>query len=284
MMAALADEFLRLADGRLLAWAEWGDPRGTPVVFLHPCPGSRMFCPDERTTAGHGVRLITVDRPGYGGSDPVASPTLAGFATDLGRLADHLWLGQFAVVGWSGGGLYAAACGAKLGERVSALALVATPAPELSPVPGDLSRMGGDLRRLADDDPQRALAVVAASHAALAAAPDQAGDAWTSPADTAARRQAGLEAALGIMWQEGLRAGLHGLAGDVVAGLRPWDFDLSQLPAPVKLFYGDDDAVVGLPDGRWWQQALPDAHLTVLRGGHLLPVTAWPHILGAIQP
>jgi pimeloyl-ACP methyl ester carboxylesterase len=276
MMAALADEFLRLADGRLLAWTEWGDPRGTPVVFLHPCPGSRMFCPDEQTTAGYGVRLITVDRPGYGGSDPVPNPTLAGFAMDLARLADHLWLGQFAVVGWSGGGLYAAACGARLGDRVSVLALVATPAPGLSPV-------AADLRQLAGEDPQRALAVVAASHAALAAAPDRAGDAWTSPSDAAARREAGLEEALGVMWQEGLRAGLHGLASDVVAGLRPWDFDLSHLPAPVKLFYGDDDAVVGLPDGRWWQQALPDAHLTVLRGGHLLPVTEWPHILGAIQ-
>ncbi len=283
MMAALADEFLRLADGRLLSWTEWGDPRGSPVVFLHPCPGSRMFCPDEQTTARHGVRLITVDRPGYGGSDPVANPTLAGFAMDLGRLADHLWLGQFPVVGWSGGGLYAAACGGRLGERVSALALVATPAPELSPVAGDRSRVGSDLRRLAGEDPQRALTNVAASQAALAAAPDQAGAAWASPSDAAVRGQAGLEEALGVMWQEGLRGGLHGLAGDVVAGLRPWDFDLSHVPTPVTLFYGDDDPVVGLPEGRWWEQALPNARLTVLRGGHLLPVTAWPQILGAIQ-
>ena len=71
-MNPLADEVLRLADGRQLAWAEWGDPRGSPVVFLHPSPGSRMLCPDVHATARAGVRLITVDRPGYGGSDPVA--------------------------------------------------------------------------------------------------------------------------------------------------------------------------------------------------------------------
>src|SRR5215469_10399612 len=77
-----ADEVLALADGRKLAWAEWGDPRGSPLVFLHPCPGSRMLCPDQAATEAAGVRLITVDRPGYGRSDPVAEPTVPGFADD----------------------------------------------------------------------------------------------------------------------------------------------------------------------------------------------------------
>jgi pimeloyl-ACP methyl ester carboxylesterase len=281
MTALLADEVLRLADGRLLAWTEWGDPRGSPLVFLHPCPGSRMFCPDEQTTTAQGIRLIAVDRPGYGGSDPVADPTLTGFATDLERLADHLWLGQFPLVGWSGGGSYAAACAARLGERVSGLVLVATPArrdeaPWLSPA-------AADLRRLAIDDPQRALAAVAARRAELAADPDRAGERWASPSDTAVRRRPGVEHALRVMWEEGLRAGLHGLAADVVAGLRPWDFAPTQVLTPAVLFYGDDDPVVSLPEARWWEQALPDAHLRVMQGGHLLPVMAWAEILNAIQ-
>jgi pimeloyl-ACP methyl ester carboxylesterase len=275
-MPPLADEVLRLADGRLLAWTEWGDPRGSPVVFLHPCPGSRLFCPDEQTTAGHGVRLITVDRPGYGGSDPVSDPTLAGFATDLERLMDHLWLGQFPVVGWSGGGPYAAACAARLGERVSALGLVAAPAPGLSPA-------APDLRRLAGEDPEEALAAVAAGTAPRATDPGAAGEGWASPSDAALRRRPGVEQALQGMWDEGLRAGPQGLAADVAAGLRPWEFDPSLVRTPATLFYGDDDPVVGLTDARWWEQALPDAHLSVLQGGHLLPVLAWPQILTAIQ-
>ncbi len=275
-MPPLADEVLRLADGRLLAWTEWGDPRGSPVVFLHPCPGSRMFCPDEPATAGRGVRLITVDRPGYGGSDPVANPTFTGFATDLERLADHLWLGQFPIVGWSGGGPYAAACAARLGERVSTLALVAVPAPGLSPA-------APDLRRLAGEDPEQALAAVAADTETRATGPAGAGEGWTSPADTATRRQPGVEEALRTMWAEGLRAGTRGLAADVAAGLAPWEFDPSEVRTSARLFYGDDDPVVGLPDARWWERALPDAHVSVLRGGHLLPVTAWPHILSVTQ-
>jgi pimeloyl-ACP methyl ester carboxylesterase len=85
------------------------------------------------------------------------------------------------------------------------------------------------------------------------------------------------------MWAEGLRAGPHGLAADVVAGLQAREFDPSHVRTRTRLFYGDDDPVVGVSDGRWWEQALPDAHLSVLKGGHLLPVMAWPQILSAIQ-
>jgi len=280
MMAPLADEVLRLGDGRLLAWTEWGDRRGAPVVFLHPCPGSRMFCPDEETTAERGVRLICVDRPGYGGSDPVADPTLTGFAQDLERLADHLWLGQFPVVGWSMGGVFAVASAARLGDRVSVLGLVAVPArPDRVP----WLSSPAELRRLAADDPRLALAAARADAAALVADPEPNCERWTSPSDALTRRRPGVEDALRAMWEEGVRAGAGGLAADVVASLRPWDFVPSRLPAPAELFCGDDDPMVSRPEAEWWQHTLPDAHLRVLRGGHLLPVTAWTDILSAIQ-
>jgi pimeloyl-ACP methyl ester carboxylesterase len=64
---------IRLADGRALAYAEWGDPAGRPVLLMHPTPGCRLYCPDnyrvERTSAECGARVITVDRPGFGRSD-----------------------------------------------------------------------------------------------------------------------------------------------------------------------------------------------------------------------
>jgi pimeloyl-ACP methyl ester carboxylesterase len=53
---------LALPDGRVLGWAEYGDPGGPPVVFLHGTLGSRISRPDDAAWAG--VRLITVDRPG----------------------------------------------------------------------------------------------------------------------------------------------------------------------------------------------------------------------------
>jgi pimeloyl-ACP methyl ester carboxylesterase len=89
---------------------------------------------------------------------------------------------------------------------------------------------------------------------------------------------------LRAMWQEGLRHGAQGLAADVVAGLRPWGFAPSDVAAPAKLFYGDKDGMVGLPHGRWWERALPNARLTVITGGHLVPLAAWDDILRAVQP
>ena len=74
-----ADEMMTLTDGRTLAYCEWGDPTGHPVVLMHGAPGSRLLCPDEEATAASGVRLLTADRPGYGGSDPRPDPTLLGW-------------------------------------------------------------------------------------------------------------------------------------------------------------------------------------------------------------
>lgn len=64
------DRTIRLQDGRQMAYSEWGALDGEPVVVLHGAPGSRLFCPDEQATEAARVRLLTIDRPGYGRSDP----------------------------------------------------------------------------------------------------------------------------------------------------------------------------------------------------------------------
>ena len=70
---------ITLRDGRGLAYTD-GDPAGTPVVLFHGAPGSRGFRPRVAETDTAGVRLITFDRPGYDGSDPVDAPTVLGVA------------------------------------------------------------------------------------------------------------------------------------------------------------------------------------------------------------
>ena len=118
-----ADATITLADGRTLAYCEWGNPTGSPVMLVHGGPGSRLLCPDEDATAVAGVRLLTVDRPGYGGSGPRPDPTLLGWADDVQALADRLGLDRFAMVGWSAGGGYALACAVRMPGRISAVGL-----------------------------------------------------------------------------------------------------------------------------------------------------------------
>ena len=56
-----------LADGRTLAYEEFGSTDGSPVVLFHGLPGSRLFLPGPTDAA----RIITFDRPGYGESTAI---------------------------------------------------------------------------------------------------------------------------------------------------------------------------------------------------------------------
>jgi pimeloyl-ACP methyl ester carboxylesterase len=120
------DGLLRLRDGRALAYREWGDPVGAPVVFAHGTPASRVWCPDphQDATQASAVRLITVDRPGIGGSDVQLGLTVGGWASDVAELADGLGLERFGVVGLSAGGPWAAACAALIPERLTGVETV----------------------------------------------------------------------------------------------------------------------------------------------------------------
>jgi pimeloyl-ACP methyl ester carboxylesterase len=117
---------LRLPDGRMLGWAEFGDPAGAPVVYLHGTP-SRSRPPGDALT---GIRLITFDRPGYGRSDPLRRPRMTAVAQDVGVLAAACGLERFGVVGFSGGAPYALACGAVLGHRITGVVAAALTGPD----------------------------------------------------------------------------------------------------------------------------------------------------------
>src|SRR5215471_7561770 len=104
--------------GRVLRVRDAGDPDGTVVMYFHGTPTSRLdvaFADD--LAAERGVRLVSFDRPGYGGSTP-APFGLASVAADAHAIADELGVAQFAVLGLSGGGPGALAAATIPGGRV----------------------------------------------------------------------------------------------------------------------------------------------------------------------
>ena len=108
-------------DGRVLRVRDAGDPLGSVVMYFHGTPGSRMDLSfGEQVAAEHGVRLVSFDRPGYGGSTP-ASFGLASIARDAQAVADQLGVDHFATLGQSGGGPFALAAAVVLGGRVVSL-------------------------------------------------------------------------------------------------------------------------------------------------------------------
>src|SRR6185295_15135622 len=128
-----------LAGGGHLAFMEYGDPSGQPVVFCHGWPASCTMA--ELTDAAArqlGVRIISPDRPGISGSSPAGPRKLVDWPPVLVQLADHLKLGDFRILGISGGAPYAFSSGWALPSRVRAIA-VASGAPPMA----ELDDQGG---------------------------------------------------------------------------------------------------------------------------------------------
>src|SRR5690349_16528704 len=92
-------------DGRTLRVLDVGVEDGPAIVAHHGTPGGRALYRLERESAQErGVRLISYDRPGYGGSTSAPGRVVAGAAADVAAILDALGVERFATYGGSGGG------------------------------------------------------------------------------------------------------------------------------------------------------------------------------------
>lgn len=278
-----ATQAVRLADGRALAFAQWGPPDGSPVLECHGNPGSRTLLWDETALRRAGVRLITADRPGIGGSSPSPGRAVIDWAADVAELLDALEIERLPVLGYSVGGAYASACAGELPDRVTALALVSSVVP--LDEPGAFRELG---RRpewiLARRAPRLARAAIAAQRSLLRHQPDliRAGFVATlSPPDRAVVRSDPGLAKRGIeMGIEATRQGGTGLVEDLRAVMRPWGFRLEEIGAPTAVWQGDRDGSIPFHWGARLAGSIPGASLRPCAGdGHLLIASRIDQIL-----
>jgi pimeloyl-ACP methyl ester carboxylesterase len=244
------------------------------VVEMHGNPGGRLLLWDETVLRASGVRWITVDRPGIGLSDPLPGRGLTGWARDVAQLADALGTDGFAVVGFSVGGAYAAACARELPERVSAAALVASIAP--FDRPGSFEALGrSGYWRLSRRAPRLAALGLRSQVAVARALPGLAAKAIAaglSDADGALVRRRPELVERGIA-QVGaaIQGGAGGLVEDLRIAMRPWGFRLEEIEVPVAVWQGDDDGSIPAAWGERLAAQIPAARLHARRGeGHLL--------------
>src|SRR4051812_38037383 len=124
-------KFVSLRDDRgVLAFAEYGDPAGRPVIFCHGWPSSCTMA--ELTDAAAcevGARIISPDRPGICGSSPGINRRLLDLPPVVERLAGHLGLTDFHVIGISGGAPYALATAWSMPSQVRAISVVSSAPP-----------------------------------------------------------------------------------------------------------------------------------------------------------
>ena len=275
---------------RAVALRDAGDPHGSPLLYFHGTPGSRLDVSfgDEASRA-LGVRVISFDRPGYGRSDP-GPYDLRSVVRDAAAVADRLGVGRFAVFGWSGGGPFALAAAAELGERVTRVGVAGTVAPPRE-MPGAMDAFtDGDRAALAllPAQPDRAAEQFRASNREmldlLLSVRDDTDAYWIDlmwgESDPEVVADPTSRTVLRTLVDEGLRQGPMGICWDNVAWCGPWGFRLDEVRRPVHLWHGELDQMVAPANGHWLRDHLPRAELSMVPGeGHLVPVRHWRSIL-----
>ncbi|HUG30238.1 MAG TPA: alpha/beta hydrolase [Candidatus Limnocylindria bacterium] len=268
-----------LRDGRAVAYAEWGDLGGRPVVLFHGSPGSRLLCPDGDATAALGVRLITVDRPGYGRSDPDPDHSLQTWADDYAEFQALLGLPPCPVVGWSGGGPYALACAVRTPALVTSIGLAASRGP-LDDLPDGWSAKDRSLAELLRRDPAAALEAITNSCQWYADDPaSMFADGWGGP-DDALLSQSNVRQTMIESEVEGARQGLIGLVADQIAKFEPWGFSIGDVSQGVRVWVGGADDPRVHNAAEYFIATIPRATLVTYEdSGHLLTIPHWAEML-----
>jgi pimeloyl-ACP methyl ester carboxylesterase len=277
---------VELPGGGSLGYAVFGDPDGVPCFAFHGQSSSRlmpgwMFPPELLTAAG--VRMIGVDRPGYGLSRAPRAAEFPDWPAAVSALADHLKLGRFAVLAHSLGSAYALACGPALGDRVAVIVIASGMGPLR---PGERFRSGNradDLYwRLARRqarwllDPLCRLSGTMVLRAARGD-PQRFGQGMARRLPEADRLTTqrmlalpGAQPAMIADLRESFRQGTAVLAADLLRYSRPWGFGLDEVTATVHLWHGEQDPKVPVTVARQVATSLPRCQPHFGPGGHLM--------------
>lgn len=281
---------ITLDDGRTLGFDDVGDPDGAPVLFVHGTPDSRRARhPDDGLAADAGVRLVAVDRPGFGLSSPHRTATVGSFADDVIALADHLGIDRWSPFAWSAGSVHALAVAARHPDRVTRVVVAAGLVPfEAYAAPGILDDADGGrwmVAELGQELGPEGLAEAAVEMIAPYPCDDAlAREHLMETADPA--RRADLESIPGALdvlvagLVDSVAGGRDGLIRDLELQVEAPDVDWSDIAAPVHLVYGSRDSTTPPAFGEWWAKRLRWAELEVIDdAGHLLAITHWQHLL-----
>ena len=239
-----------LSDGRHITYRVVGPDDGIPILCFHGMSSSHLtWLPKiPLSSIAPGVKMITVDRPGWGGScDPPACYSYARFAADIAELADALELSSFAIAGHSSGGPCALAVAALLPDRVLACAAVSSDPPYNHPRCPEIVRASDDM---ASDqkggfygrDPIAKVSKWRAN--TLASGPDD--KVWA--------------------WQQGVL----GWVTDFTLERLPWSFKIEDiaLGSNCTFWCGSEDYPPILLGAPWMQTLVPGSGLHIVPGGN----------------
>ena len=274
--------FATTPSGRRIAFSQLGAADGQPLIYAHGFPSSRReaWLLHEAACAV-GARIISLDRPGYGDSEPDPKRLICDWPDDVLCVADTLGLARFGLIGVSGGGPYVLACAWRLAQaeagatpqglqgRITRCGLVCP----LGPIYRDeqleqmhwaaranlrLGQQGDWLTDLMFGGPTTALLehwpTLVENTRSLAA----------PAADRAVLADPETNAVLNRTLADAMRNGAPGARRDLHLYTHDWDIAFHKIDFPIRIWHGQADGTVPIEHARWYAQQLPNATLTEL--------------------
>lgn len=271
---------ITMPDGRTVGFADYGTPDQIPVLWCHGGPGCR-FEPGyvAADAARAGLRLVGIDRPGYGQATPWPGRTIGGWVPDALAVADHLDIERFAVAGCSTGGAYALALASRSDRVLGAVACCAV--TDMRWAPGKAMNVScHPVWNAPDREGALAVALVLFGEDGGRMAAESRGD--FAEADKALFADPEyLRYWLGMV-PEMFAHGVVGYTDDRLADGRGWhDFDVAAITCPVVVLHGGSDALIPVANAHHTAAIVTGATLrTFDEHGHLSIV---PEVVGAIR-
>ncbi len=272
---------LRLPDGRSLAYRDYGDPAGHAVLFFHEGLGSSLMIPGADPLCRElGLRLISIERPGFGQSDPHPNYSFDAVAEDVAVLCDGLGLSEVSLCAVLSGAPSAIQTAIRLGPRARRILLLSGRPPRATVRDGDMmSRFRqrlethpwvveaffGVLRlRLNAPDTEKLVAANTSlsqgDRAFLAANP------WATRFIAAYVR-------------ESLARSARGVVDEFRAFRRSGTLTAADLACPLDVWHGEEDAFAPLAELLDYLGDRPREVRTFARIGHMLTLQRWDEAL-----
>lgn len=261
----LHEDTITLADGRKLGWAEYGDPKGRPVLWFHGTPGARRQVPPDTggAAAARGLRVLSVERPGAGWSTPYLYSSVRDWAGDIADYAAQLGLKRYACMGLSGGGPWALACAHQLPHQVAVAGILGGIGPTVGSekAPGytqNLGRVGPALRSIATP----ASWVIGRVLSSVKPIAGPAGQLYARYGPLSDRPVLQNPATLEVLIDslvKGSEGDFRAPFYDLVLFAQPWGFLMQEINVPVRFWQGDADAIVPVSHADHQASLIPDA-------------------------
>lgn len=244
----------QMSDDRNLSYMEYGPKEGVPVFYFHGFPGShkdiQLFGGEELAEKLQ-LRIIAVNRPGYGDSDPKTGRIITDWPADVVALADHLGITEFSILGYSGGAPFALSCAYSVPDRLKQVIVVSGMTPVEAPeakkgkamfIPKAPKLILKGMSKMMVKKPEKIEANMLKGFPEV----DQA----------ILKEPKALDAMMKTL-KEAFRSGYQGALEDAKIYKVPWDFDLSQIDQAVILWHGGKDENVKIESAEFVMETLP---------------------------